>query len=326
MNRREVLGWTIAGLAGGARLASAQTHRRARVGWLSGGPSGIIGSPLDFLKQTLHELGWRLGDNLEIEERHAQGDASRLPRLAAELVATHPDVLGCTGVTEAKALQAETAQIPIVFFQIAVDPVAAGLVENITRPGGNITGFLQAPQLLSGKRFEIITELLGRPPRRLAYIVNPRNVGVAPLWADAAAAATSLGAEIQRIDVSSPAELSDVIASLKGCDAVVVHYDFMLVGLREQLAELAVRQRLPVMYENRLYVAAGGLMSYGPDIRENYRNGASYLDRLLKGARPKDLPVVQASRFELVVNSNAAKAIALTIPPSLLARADEVIE
>jgi putative ABC transport system substrate-binding protein len=274
----------------------------------------------------LHELGWRLGDNLTIEERHAHGDASRLPALAAELVATRPDVLGCTGITEAKALQAETARIPVVFMQIAVDPVAAGLVENITRPGRNITGFLQAPQLLAGKRFALITELLGRPPRRLAYILNPTNVGVAPLWADAAAAAADIGAEIRRIDVRAPADLNNAVESLKSCDAVVVHYDFLLVGLREQLAELAVSQRLPVMYENRLYVAAGGLMSYGPDIRENYRNGASYIDRLLKGADPRDLPVVQASRFELVVNSSAARAIALTIPPSLLARADEVIE
>ncbi len=135
-----------------------------------------------------------------------------------------------------------------------------------------------------------------------------------------------MGADIQRVEVGAQAKLPDVIASLRDCDALIVHYDFLLVGFREQLAELAARHRLPVMYEHRLYVVAGGLMSYGPDIRENYRNGASYIDRLLKGADPKDLPVVQASRFELVVNLKTAQALGLTLPPALLARADEVIE
>ena len=158
-----------------------------------------------------------------MEERRAGGDAARLPRLAKEIVARRPDAIACTGGTEAGALQAATREIPIVFMQVAVDPVAAGLVESISRPGGNVTGFLQAPQLLSGKRLDILAELLGRPPRRLAYVVNPGNVNAARLWTDGADAAAKVGAEIQRVDVNTAADLEDVFTRLKGTDAICTH-------------------------------------------------------------------------------------------------------
>ena len=307
-------------------LAAAQPARRARLGWLSGGPEGQTEGSSDILKQTLQELGWKLGETLEVDERRAGGDAARLPRLAEEIVARRPNAIACTGGTEAGALQAATREIPIVFMQVAVDPVAAGLVESISRPGGNVTGFLQAPQLLSGKRLDILAELLGRPLRRLAYIVNPGNVNAARLWRDGADAAAKVGAEIQRVDVNTAADIEDVFTRLKDTDAVLVQYDFLLVGLRSKIAELATRHRLPVMYENKAHVTVGGLVSYGGDLRANYQQGAVYVDRILRGAHPKELPVVQGSRLELVLNSSAAKAIGIVIPSTLLARADEVIE
>jgi putative ABC transport system substrate-binding protein len=165
-----------ASLAAAGR-AGAQAVRRARMGWLSGGPGNRAGmeSPLGTLKESLHALGWRIGETLELDERHAAGDTASLPRLAAELVAKRPDVIGATGGTEAKALQDATRDIPIVFMQMAWDPVAAGLVQSITRPGGNLTGFLQSPELLWGKRLDLLREVMGHPPRRLGFIGNPGN-------------------------------------------------------------------------------------------------------------------------------------------------------
>jgi putative tryptophan/tyrosine transport system substrate-binding protein len=327
MRRREVLAGVVAGAFTAASGATgAQTPRRVRVGWLSGGATDMGETLSGLLKQTLRELGWVPGDTVEFEERVADGDATRLPRLAAELVATHPQVIACTGGTEAAALRSATATIPIVFMQISSDPVASGLVQSIARPGGNVTGVLQAAQLLSGKRLDLMTELSGRAPRRVAYVLNPRSANHLAFWADASQAASKIGAEIVRADLAGPAELAPLFHSFAGRDAVLVAHDFLLVGLRREMAELASHGRLPVMYENRDHVAAGGLVSYGADLRESYQLGAVYVDRILKGAHPRDLPVVQGSRLELVLNTGAAKAIGLTIPPSLLARADEVIE
>ena len=328
MRRRDFLTSTVGTSYFLSRPAGAQT-RRARLGWLSGGvrvrANDMAESLVETLKRNLIDLGWRTGDTLDVDERQAGGDAALLPRLATEIVAQRPDVIACTGGTEAQALQSATREIPIVFFQV-VDPVSVGLVESISRPGGNVTGIMQAPQLLSSKRLSILTELLGRRPLRLAYIVNPGNVNGARLWTDAAEAANNIGAEIDRVDVNTPLALEGVFAGLKDRDALLVQYDFLLVSLRSQIADLAARRRLPVMYENQAHVLVGGLASYGADLRENYRQGAVYIDRVLRGAHPRDLPVVQGSRLELVLNVATAKALGLTIPPTLLARADEVIE
>jgi putative ABC transport system substrate-binding protein len=273
---------------------------------------------------ALSGLGWKLGETLEIEER--EGDASNLPRLAADIVALRPDVIACTGEMEAKALQGATREIPVVFMQVLVDPVAAGLVESISRPGGNLTGVLQTPQLLSGKRLDILAELLGRHPGRVAYVLNPANVNAARSEADAAQAAGHIGTDLRRRVVSTPTELEPAFDGMHYFHAAIVQHDFMFVRLRKELADLARRRRIAVMYENRGHVEAGGLISYGADLREGYRQGAVYVDRILKGAHPRDLPVVQVSQLELAINLKAANALGLTIPPNLLARADEVIE
>jgi putative ABC transport system substrate-binding protein len=269
-------------------------------------------------------LGWKPGETLEIEKR--EGDASKLPRLAAEIVALRPDVIACTGETEAKALRGAAHEIPVVFMEATVDPVFAGLVESISRPGGNLTGFLQTPQLLSGQRLDILAELLGRHPQRVTYVLNPENVNAARLEADAAQAAGHIGTDLRVRLVSAPTELEPAFDGMHYFHAVIVQHDLMFVRLRKEFADLARRRRIPVMYENRSHVEAGGLISYGADLLGNYRRGAGYIDRILKGAHPGDLPVVQASRLELLLNVTTARALSLSIPPTLLARADEVIE
>jgi putative ABC transport system substrate-binding protein len=296
------------------------------MGWLSAGPEGVEGSPLEVLKTSLAHLGWRIGDNLQLEERHANGESTSLPHLAAELIALRPRLIGATGATEAGVLVARTRDIPIIFMQLAVDPVAAGLVDSITRPGGNVTGFMQTPQPLWGKRLDVLREVLGRAPQRVGYLTNPRNVSFEANWVDVQHAAANIGSEVTRCEVSSRPELDSSFRVFEDCDAIMVQFDFLLVGLRQEIADLALSRRVPAIYEQRRHVTVGGLVSYGPDLTENYRQGATYVDRILKGTSISELPVVQGSRFELVINLRTAQALGLTLPPTLLARADEVIE
>lgn len=282
-------------------------------------------SSMDVLVASLRELGWRVNETIDIDERWADGDFSSLARLANELIQLRPDVIATTGASEAKALQAATREIPIVFRQVA-DPISAGLVTSISRPGGNVTGFAQGPQILWSKRLSLLTEMIGRQPRQLAWLGNPGNSGSVPNWTDAKDATARLGIDLARIDVSRPEQLEEAFKSIKGSDGLLVQWDFLFAVQRNRIAELAAQARVPAIYENRSQVLAGGLMSYGGDLRENFRQGAAYVDRILKGTHPTDLPVVQASRFELILNRGAAKALGLTIPDNLLARADEVIE
>jgi len=319
----------VAMLAGAAasRAAATSAQARIRLGYLSGGSKGDNEeNTVAILKESLLRLGWRLGETLEIEERWASGDFARLPRLAQELLAGRPDILVSTGQTETRTLQAVAGAIPIIFMQVSVDPVVAGFVKQIARPGGNITGFMQSPHFLWGKRIELLTELLGRPPRRLAWIGNPGNAGSEANWADARDAGTRIGSDVIRVNVSTASDLDHAFDTVKGRDALLVQFDFLLAVEKRRVAALVARQRLPAIYENRSQALAGGLMSYGGDLRENYRQGAQYVHRVLNGTPPGDLPVVQASRFELVLNLKTARALGLTVPDALLARADEVIE
>ena len=229
----------------------AQGTRRARLGYLSGGSksdeSGT--TTLDLLTESLRQLGWRVGETLEVEERWANGDFASMPRLARELVALKPDVLASTGGTETKALQEATQTIPIIFLQLGADPVSFGFVKRIARPEGNITGFMQGPQILWGKRIELLTELLGRQPRRLAWLGNSGNNGSKASWADAQAAAAGIGSEVTRVDVASADEIGRAFLSLTDREAVLVQYDFLLSAERRLIAALAARQRLPAIYE-----------------------------------------------------------------------------
>jgi len=226
MNRREII--VLLGVMAfqvPSPPLSAQSLRKARIGFLTGGVStaegGSLTGALETLKEGLHQLGWREGDTFNLEARFGNGDFSFIPHLAAELVARQPDVIVATGSSETKALQAATGNIPIVFLQIA-DPLSLGVVDSIARPGRNITGFSQGPQILWGKRLEILAELLGRQPHRLAYLCNPGNAGTGYNWTAAIDAAAKHGAELTRVEVSKPDELDSAFDALKDRDALLV--------------------------------------------------------------------------------------------------------
>jgi putative ABC transport system substrate-binding protein len=296
------------------------------MGWLSAGtPSTLPG--LALLLTYLSALGWRDGETLEVVGRQAEGDTSKLPNLAAEIVAAHPDVIACTGTSEASALRAATTEIPIVFHFIP-DPLALGIVTSLARPTSNITGITVGARLLEGKRLETLVDLLGPSARKFVWLGNSQNISVNSLWADAAAAAADLKVDIVRVDASSADAIEPAFNAIanQGASGVIVPFDFLFVAEKQRIIALASERRLPTIYGSRALVLEGGLISYGPDMRENLRRGATYIDSLFKGARPSDLPVYQPSRLELVLNLKAAKALGLTIPPAILLRADEVIE
>jgi putative tryptophan/tyrosine transport system substrate-binding protein len=343
MRRRDFIG--LLGGAAGAwtcpDLFAAQKSPIARIGLLAVAPLPIeccatpecnsgrrdnYVNPINcWLSADLNALGWREGENLQIAVRSSNGDLASLPRLAAELVALRPDVLIALGSTEAKALQAATSDIPI-FFQVSSDPVGYGLVDSIARPGKNITGIAVAPQMLWGKRLELLVELLGHRPAKIAWLSNPEYVPAKLNEAAVMQSAETLGIEVEGWEVRKADDLDRAFAAAAGSEAVLVQWVSLTYTLRWQIAELAAQHRLPSVYEVGDYVVAGGLMSYGLDNRETLRWGVTYVDRILRGAQPKDLPVEQASKFELVINLKTAKAMGVTVPEALLVRADKVIE
>jgi putative ABC transport system substrate-binding protein len=273
----------------------------------------------------LNALGWREGDNLLIESRWGYGDPAKLPTLAAELVALRPDLLVAGGTIETKAIQAATSDIPIVWGS-STDPVGSGIVDSLARPGRNATGMSLTPQILWGKRLELIAELIGHRPTKVTWLGSPGDISAKRNLAAVMEAAEQMGVKVDRFEAREPSDLDRIFAASAGSDAVLVQFDVLTGNHRQQIAELAARYRLPTIYDDRLYVVDGGLISYGADLREIVRLSASYIDRILRGARPKDLPVQQPTKFGLVINLKTAKALGLTIPPSLLALADEVIE
>lgn len=326
MRRREFVAMLGLALAGAPRIARAEQRRR-RIGYLSGGSKARNGPhSLAVLSASLADLGWRDGETIEIIDRWSDGDAALLPMLARELVEAGADVMVVTGTTETRSMQAATATVPIVFIQIAVDPVTSGFVDRIAQPGRNLTGFMQGPQFLWSKRLELLSDLLGARPQRLAWLGNPNNAGSEPNWRDAREAAERAGRSVRRIDVGSAADIERALTTLDDVDALLVQYDFLMAVESKLVARLARARGVPAIYENRMQAVDGGLIAYGGDLRENFRQGAGYVHRILNGASPARLPVVQASRFELVVNLATAKAMGIALPESLLVRADELIE
>jgi putative ABC transport system substrate-binding protein len=273
----------------------------------------------------LRAFGWREGENSQIEVRSSNGDLASLPRVAAELVALRPDVLVAPGSNETKALQTATSDIPI-FFQTSSDPVGYGLVDSIARPGRNVTGIAVAPQMLWSKRLELLVELLGRRPAKIAWLSNPDELPAKLNEAAVMQSADKLGIEVERWEVRKPQDFEGVFSTASANEAVLVQSLSITVPRARQIAELAARYRLPTICEANDFVAAGALMSYGFDYREIMRYGARYIDRILRGAQPKDLPVEQVSKFELAINLKTAKAMGVTVPEALLVRADKVIE
>jgi putative tryptophan/tyrosine transport system substrate-binding protein len=282
--------------------------------------------PLEAFRQGLRDLGYVEGQNLVIEYRYAEG-FERLPELAAELVRLQVEVIVASGVPAIRAAQHTTRTIPIVMAGTA-DPVAAGVVASLARPGGNTTGLSFLSAELPGKRLELLKEAVPQSTR-VAVLAKAAGPYESVRWLNLTGAARALGLHLHVVELHSAEELDSAFAAMTraGADALIVVADQALMdGLRGRIVDLAATSRLPAMYDWKMYVDAGGLMSYGPSLSDIFRRAATYVDKILKGAKPADLPVEQPTKFELVINLKAAQALGLTLPPTLLVLADEVIQ
>ena len=315
--------FTLGQFAAPIAASAQQAGRVPRVGFLS--PGTAVSAPTEAFRQGLRELGYVEGQNLTVEYRWGDGDAARLPALAAELVRLRVDVLVTTSNPAILAATQATRSIPIVF-TASSDPVATGLVASLAHPGGNVTGLSLVTPELSGKRLQLLREALPQLTR-VALLWDAGHVGMADRVRETETAARQLGVTLRVEWVQDPAGLDRAFAALAQArpDAFLTTVEPFTVRHRQRIVEFAAQHRLPAMYEEREFVDAGGLMAYGPSLAANYRRAATYVDKLLKGAKPADLPVEQPTKFELVLNLKTAKALGLTIPQSILLRADEVI-
>ncbi|HEX5913779.1 MAG TPA: ABC transporter substrate-binding protein [Rubrobacter sp.] len=327
MDRRAFLAGAAALLAAPLAADAQQAGKVHRIGFL--GVSSPSDRPLllDAFRQRLRELGWVESQNIVIDYRYAEGRVDRLPDLAAELVRLKVDLIiswGTQGVTAAKNA---TKTIPIVMIAVR-DPIGIGLIASLARPGRNVTGVSGSAGLeWVAKQLELLKETVPKI-RRVAILSNPTNAYHQLAIREVDVAARALGVQLQLLEAQGPNEFDGAFAAMakESVGALLVLSDAMLNSHRTRLADLAARSRLPAAYGVRESVEAGGLMSYGPSFLDFYRRAATYVDKILKGAKPAELPVEQPTKFELVVNLKTAKALGLALPPSLLARADQVIE
>jgi putative ABC transport system substrate-binding protein len=328
VDRRAFLAESIALLAAPRAAVAQQGTKIPRVGFLSpnSGSDPRFLRRLTAFQQGIRELGYVEGQNIAIESRWGEGKWDRLPGLAAELVSLMVDVIVTYGPPAILAAKQATGTIPIVMAG-TIDPVATGFVATLARPGGNITGLsLMAPELVA-KHLEIIKEVVPKVSR-VALLENPANAGTAPQLLHAQGAARTLGLRLQPVEARGPSEIDGAFAAMtrEQAGAVIVLVDLMLLDHRTRIADLAATRRLPAVYGMSDHVEAGGLIAYGPSVLERYRRAAIFVDKILRGAKPGNLPIEQPTKFELVINMKAAKALGLTIPSSLLLRADQVIE
>jgi putative tryptophan/tyrosine transport system substrate-binding protein len=323
--RRALLTGSLAALLAPS-LTLAQPPRVARLGLLASSTAENFAASIKIFRKSLQELGWVEGQNLAIEARYAGVRYDQLPALAAELVKLEVDVILALATPAIQAAKRATTTIPIVFETLG-DAVSTGLVTNLARPGGNVTGWSGFAPELSGKRLELIRELLPGAAR-VALLANRTNASTAVVLQKTEAAAQQLRMQLLVADVQAPTGLDPAFEAIvrERSEAFVVAPDPTLFSLRRRIVELAARHRLPAVYEYRLFTELGGLLSYGPDSNERFRRNAVYVDRILRGARPGDLPVEQPSTFELVLNLLTASRLRLTIPPSVRLRADHVID
>jgi putative tryptophan/tyrosine transport system substrate-binding protein len=277
-------------------------------------------------RQALQELGWVDGRNLQVEVRWSAGDVARIRKNAADLAALAPDVIVATGNSTIAPLLQATRTVPVVFVT-AADPVGAGYVDSLARPSGNATGFLAFDYSISAKWLELLKEITPGLTR-VGVIRNPEIPAAIGQFAVIQSAAGSLGVEVSALNVHAISDLDSVIASFtRGTNGgLIVTASVLALSGRNQIIALAAKHKLPTAYYGRHFVTAGGLISYGPNWVDQYRLAAGYVDRIFKGEKPGDLPVQAPTKYELVINLKTAKALGLTVPPSLLARADEVIE
>ena len=327
MNKTLLRLLTLLLLAAGTFAEAQQPAKIPRIGFLSTStPSAAASARADAFRQGLRDLGYVEGKNIFIEFRYAEGKYDRFPELAAELLAFKVDLIVAPETPAALAAKKTTQTIPIITVT-AADPVGSGLVDSLARPGGNITGLsLVAGLEMSGKQLELLKEALPKLTH-VAVLVNPANPPTAGFVKEAKLAAPSLGVQLRILEARDPKELEGAFSAIKkervGALLVIAA---PFVGINSQIVSFATNSRLPAMYPYRESVDAGGLMSYGPSQPDLYRRAATYVDKILKGMKPADIPVEQPMKFEFIINLKAAKEIGLTIPPNVLVRADKVIK
>jgi putative tryptophan/tyrosine transport system substrate-binding protein len=324
MNRRVFLRG-LGLLAAAPLAATAQPARRIyRIGFLR--RTSPEAADVEAFRQGLRDFGYSEGQNIVIEERYAHGVADRLPGLAADLVRSNMDVIVVDGTPTAVIVKKATMSIPVVFV-LGVEPVAYGLVASLARPGGNFTGLtLAVGYELAGKRLELLKTAVPNLSR-LAVLGNPTNSLTGPFMLDAERAARALGLNVQAFEARTPDDLASAYSAMLRwrADGLITLNDAMFFSQRHRIVELAVTHRLPGIHPESEFVQAGGFMSYGPEFDYLFRRSAFYVDKILKGAKPSELPVEQPAKFQLVINVKTAAALGLTVAPSTLLRADKVI-
>lgn len=318
MRRRDLL-YSVAAISTGAARAVAQQPRAdARVGWLAHGDT----MPRHFFDDALARLGWVEGKNLTVMRRFGGSAGERLATAAADLVAQHPDVIAALGIADAQFVLRQTRGIPIVLVLAANDVTRQGLATSLAHPGGNVTGVISVAGELVPKLVQLAHELVPKAGR-VSVLIDPRKDPE-----PAARMGAALGITIVSRHASHPDELDAAFAAAAsdGDQAIVIQFNAITIEERARVTGLASRFRLPAVYAMREFVDAGGLLSYGPVIRDNFERAAALVDKILRGAKPANLPIEQPARFELIINLKAAQELGLTVPQSLLTRADEVIE
>ncbi len=317
---------TLGTLTATAPAEAQQPGSVPRIGTLGANPSPAIAHLWEAFRQGLRERGYVEGQNILIEHRSAEGKWERLPELAAELVRLRVSVIVAGGTPTIHAARKATQTIPIVF-PVTGDPVDQGFVSTLARPGGNITGLASIAPELIGKQLQLLKEVVPKVSR-VALLWNPATSSGPPQFREAEVAARALGVRLQSLTVRGPDEFEGAFLAMarERAGALLVTVDPMFLSRRTRLADLASKSRLPTVYGLREHVEAGGLMSYAANLADLFRRAAYFVDRILKGAKPADLPVEQPTKFELVINLKTAKALRLTIPPSVLIRTDHVIE
>jgi putative ABC transport system substrate-binding protein len=325
MRRRQIIAFL-----GGAAIAwsvAARAQQPTVIGFLGPGSAESDAYRVTAFRQGLKESGYTEGQNLTIEYRWAEGHYDRLPAMATDLVRRQVAMIAATSTPSALAAKAATATIPIVF-ELASDPVRLGLVSSLNRPGGNVTGVTQLAEEVAPKRLELLHELLPTA-HVMALLINPTDPTLAgPQAREALSVANTLGLELHVLNASSEHDFDAVFANLAQLHAsgVVIGGDAFFTSHSEQLASLAIRHAVPAIYQWREFAAAGGLMSYGSNINDTHRMAGALAGRILKGEKPADLPVQQATKIELYINLKTAKSLGITVPLQLLGRADEVFE
>jgi ABC-type uncharacterized transport system substrate-binding protein len=327
MRRREFI--TLLGGAAATWPLTAhaqQAGKIPRIGFMGNSTPAMEANLVGPFREGLRELGYEEGHNLIIEFRWAEGKYDRFPALIAELLAANVDVLVTAGTPATLAIKKATSTVPLIFIAVG-DPVGTGVVPSLARPGGNITGLSSIAPDLEGKRLGLLREVVPQLSH-VAFFLNPANPFHTGSMRQALVAAQSLGIKLQPLEVRKSEDLDSAFATVakQKPDALLILADRVFLHSRRRIMEFAVQQRLPSINAYRELVEAGGLMSYGPSYEDMHRRAAGYVDKILKGAKPADLPIEQPAKFTLLINLKAAKVLDLDVPPALLARADEVIE